>query len=44
MFLALPAMLRQGVGFWIALGASCALTMALYGVTVWLLPKIGINL
>jgi hypothetical protein len=43
MFLALPAMLRHGVGLWLALGLSCVLTMALYAVTVWLLPRIGIN-
>jgi hypothetical protein len=28
------------MGFWIALAISCA---ALYLVTVWLFPKIGIN-
>ncbi len=43
MFLALPAMLRAGVGFWPALGASCALTMALYAVTVWLLTRLGLD-
>ena len=31
------------MGFWIALAISCAMTIALYLVTVWLLPKIGIN-
>jgi hypothetical protein len=44
MFLFLPAMLRHGFAFWIALAASCALTLALYLVTIWLLPKLGINL
>jgi hypothetical protein len=43
MFLVFPAMLRQGVGFWVALALSCVLTMALYSATVWLLPRIGIN-
>ncbi len=43
MFLALPAMLRGGVGFWSALGASCALTMALYALTVWLLSRLGLD-
>jgi hypothetical protein len=37
-------MLRHGVGFWIALGASCALTIALYLVTMWLLPKVGVRI
>jgi uncharacterized membrane protein (GlpM family) len=41
MFLALPAMLRNGVGFWAALTLSCALTVALYSATMWLLPRIG---
>jgi hypothetical protein len=42
MFLVFPALLRAGFGFWIALGASCLLTVALYLVTIWLLPKFGI--
>jgi hypothetical protein len=42
MFLVFPALLRAGIGFWIALGASCVLTLALYLVTIWLLPKFGI--
>jgi hypothetical protein len=44
MFLVLPAMLRAGVGFWLSLGASCLLTMALYVVTAWALAKFGVNL
>jgi hypothetical protein len=44
MFLVLPAMLRNGLAFWTALAASCALTVALYMMAVWLLPKLGINL
>jgi hypothetical protein len=43
MFLVFPALLRAGIGFWIALGASCLLTVALYLLTIWLLPKIGIS-
>ena len=43
MFLALPAMLRKGVGFWVALAISCALTFALYSATMWVLPRMGIN-
>ena len=42
MFLLMPAMLRQGVGFWPSLGASCGVTVALNLGSVWLLPKIGI--
>jgi hypothetical protein len=44
MFLALPAMLRHGTAFWTALGLSCALTMMLYILTIWLLPRVGIAL
>ena len=44
LFLVLPAMLRYGVGFWISLAAVCAMTVALYLLTLWLLPKFGINL
>ncbi len=44
MFLAVPAMLRAGIGFWPALGSGCVLTIALYLVTIWLLPRIGIHI
>jgi len=43
MFLVLPALLRSGVGFWPALGVSCVLTIMLYLLAVWLLPRFGIN-
>ena len=38
MFLVFPAFLRNGVDFRLALGASCLLTVALYLLTIWLLP------
>jgi hypothetical protein len=44
MFLVLPALLRHGIGFWIALVACCALTFALYLLTVWALAKFGVTL
>jgi len=44
MFLVLPAMLRYGAGFWPSLTLSCGLTVALYLVSVWLLPRIGIKI
>jgi len=44
MFLALPAMLRAGVGFWPSLGLACVLTVLLYGAMVWLTEKFGIQL
>lgn len=44
MFLILPAMLRQGMNFWLALGLNCLLTAALFWGLVALLKKFGINL
>jgi F0F1-type ATP synthase assembly protein I len=44
MFLVVPALLRHGIGFWLALAAGCALTIALYVVTVWALGKFGVAL
>ena len=44
MFLVFPMMLRHDIEFWLALALSCALTMVLYLVTVWALPKLGINI
>jgi hypothetical protein len=44
MFLVLPALLRNGVGFWAALGLSCALTFVLYAAMVWTLGKLGVSL
>jgi len=41
--LVFPAMLRNGIEFWIALAAGCALTIVLYLITFWLLPRAGIN-
>ena len=42
MFLVFPFLLRQGVDFWLALLASCALTIVLYFLFVWCLSKFGI--
>lgn len=44
MFLVLPWLLRQGVSFWIALGGCCLLTFALYLVTMWILPRFGVEI
>lgn len=43
MFLLLPWLLRQGASFWLSLGLSCLLTIALYLLTIWVLPKLGIE-
>lgn len=44
MFLAFPALLRHGVAFWPALLLSCALTLILYLLMVWVLTRMGIKL
>jgi len=44
LFLALPAMLRAGVHFWLALLVSCALTIVLYGLMAWAAPRFGLKL
>jgi hypothetical protein len=44
MFFAFPAMLRNGMGFWMALALSCILTLVLYAATIWVLSRIGINI
>lgn len=44
MFLVIPAMLRQGVGFWSALAAGCVLTMALYWIMRSVGPRFGLPL
>ena len=44
MFLAIPALLRSGLPFWLALAAGCALTVALYLAMVWAGPRFGLKL
>jgi hypothetical protein len=43
-FLAFPAMLRHGVGFWPALACACALTIVLYFLTVLVAARFGVRL
>jgi len=43
MFLVLPALLRSGVSFWTALGASCLVTVGLYFGLVWVLRRLGVQ-
>ena len=43
MFLVLPWLLRLDLGFWPALGLSCALTSILYLLMVFALGKFGIG-
>lgn len=44
LFLVLPWLLRSGYGFWVALGLSAALTVALYLLMLGLAPRLGIRL
>lgn len=44
MFLVVPAMLRAGWSFWLALLAGAALTILLYLGMAWLAPKAGLRL
>lgn len=44
MFLVLPALLRAGFGFWLALLLACALTVSLYLAMIWIGPRFGLRL
>lgn len=44
MFLVLPALLRNGIGFWPSLALGCVLTFFLYLGTIWLAARFGVNL
>ena len=44
MFLLVPALMRAGVSFWVALAFGCALTIGLYSMMVWAGPRFGLKL
>jgi hypothetical protein len=44
MFLLIPAMLRQGVSFWLALTAGCAVTILLYFAITLIGARFGLRL
>ncbi|MCB1473459.1 MAG: DUF3147 family protein [Rhodobiaceae bacterium] len=44
MFLLVPALLRGGMNFWVALGIGCVLTIGLYTAMVWVGPRLGLRL
>lgn len=44
MFLAIPAMLRAGAPFWLALGAGMILTALLYLFMTFVLARFGVSL
>ncbi|MGN6357882.1 MAG: DUF3147 family protein [Novosphingobium sp.] len=43
MFFLIPALLRAGFGFWLALGLGCVLTVALYLLMARFGPSLGIR-
>ena len=44
LFLVLPAMLRSGMSFWVALALGVIMTAALYAVMFWAAPRLGLRL
>ena len=44
MFLLIPALLRHGVSFWVALAVGCALTISLYLTMMLIGPRFGLQL
>jgi hypothetical protein len=44
MFLVIPALLRGGMNFWLALGVGCALTVGLYLLMMHFAPRLGLQL
>lgn len=44
LFIALPLLLRSGVGFWLSMGLVVVGTLALYALMFWAAPRIGIKL
>src|SRR5437868_14085547 len=44
MFAVLPALIRSGAGFWASMAVSIAGTLALYALTFWAAPRLGIKL
>ena len=44
MFLVIPAMLRVGFNFYVALALGCLLTIILYAIMAFLGPRFGIRL
>lgn len=44
MFVLMPWLLRHGHGFWLALAAGCALTVALYLLMAHFGPRLGIRI
>ena len=44
LFIALPILLKNGVGFWASMAIVIVGTLALYAIWFWAAPKVGIRL
>ena len=44
LFVALPLLLRSGIGFWLSMALVVAGTLALYAAMFWAAPKLGLKL
>jgi hypothetical protein len=44
LFIALPWLIRSGVGFWAAIGIVVVGTLALYAMMFWAAPRLGLKL
>jgi len=44
LFLALPLLIRSGIGFWGSMGIAVVGTLALYALMFWAGPKLGLKL
>jgi hypothetical protein len=44
LFIALPLLLRSGVGFWLSMAIVVVGTLALYALMFWAGPKIGLKM
>jgi hypothetical protein len=44
MFLLIPALLRNGMSFWLSLAIGCLLTIGLYLLMTWIGPRFGLRL
>jgi len=44
LFIALPALIRSGIGFWASMAIVVAGTLALYALMFWAAPRLGLKL
>ena len=44
LFIALPLLIRSGIGFWLGMALCIAGTLALYAAWFWAAPRLGIKL